>query len=204
MTDPSPAELIPSWAAVVLAGGRGERLGGVDKSGVQVRGRALLEHALDCLPAGLDVLVVGEAHHLDRAVEFVREEPAYGGPVAGLAAAVRLVGTPLVGVLACDMPEAGRLLPRLVEELAQAPADVDAVVPVDAHGRWQPLCSVARTPALASALDRLGRPKNRSVRELLGLMRVYERPCDAGESRWLQDLDTWEQIREWASASAAP
>ncbi|WP_275693401.1 NTP transferase domain-containing protein [Nocardioides sp. TF02-7] len=49
------------FAAVVLAGGRGSRLGGFDKAGIEVRGRTLLEHALDAVVDAAEVVVVGPA-----------------------------------------------------------------------------------------------------------------------------------------------
>ncbi|MEU4744233.1 NTP transferase domain-containing protein, partial [Actinosynnema sp. NPDC023658] len=49
----------PSWAAVVLAGGRGSRLGGVDKASLVVDGRTLLDHVLDAVAAARQVIVVG-------------------------------------------------------------------------------------------------------------------------------------------------
>ena len=66
-----PAEPRPA-AGIVLAGGRGSRLGGVDKPALTVAGTALIERALAAL-AGVRTVVVGPARALDDRVTVVRE-----------------------------------------------------------------------------------------------------------------------------------
>ena len=88
-------------AAVLLAGGRASRMGGIDKPALEVRGRTLLERALDAVRGAgcAPVVIVGprpEHKAVDDtdatgiAVEWAREDPPFSGPaaavVAGLAA----------------------------------------------------------------------------------------------------------------------
>ncbi|MGH8776871.1 MAG: NTP transferase domain-containing protein, partial [Jiangellaceae bacterium] len=47
------------WDAVVLAGGRGSRLGGVDKPALRIGGRTLLDTALVATAAARSTVVVG-------------------------------------------------------------------------------------------------------------------------------------------------
>ncbi|MFI8824284.1 DUF6457 domain-containing protein [Streptomyces sp. NPDC053431] len=78
-----------AYDAIVLAGGAARRLGGADKPGVRVGGRALLDRVLaGCRDAGRTV-VVAEPRGTARPVEWTREEPPGGGPVAALAAGLR-------------------------------------------------------------------------------------------------------------------
>ncbi|MEU2654288.1 DUF6457 domain-containing protein [Streptomyces sp. NPDC007325] len=73
-----------AFDAVVLAGGAARRLGGVDKPGVRVGGRALLDRVLAaCAGAGRTV-VVGDPRPTVRPVRWTREQPAGTGPVAAL------------------------------------------------------------------------------------------------------------------------
>jgi len=98
------------WDAVVLAGGQGRRLGGVDKAAVTVGGRSLLDRVLGALaavspPVGRIVVVGPERPGLvEGGVVLAREKPPGGGPVAGVAAGLAHVHAPLVAVLAVDMP----------------------------------------------------------------------------------------------------
>ncbi len=173
--------------AVILAGGRSSRLGGVAKCELVIDGSTLLELAVRSTSGAREVVVVG-----DRApdgVRRVREDPAYGGPVAAVAAG--LAGLDEVHgdsppewvlMLACDMPLAGSILPRLL-----AAASDDGAVAVDPVGHPQYLLGVYRRSALGSALARLGRPGGRAVRELVDGLRLHE-VSDEGAAG---DLDTW-------------
>ena len=182
---------MPSWTAVVLAGGRGSRMGGRDKPRLEVGGVTLLAHVVSGIPADVEVIVVGPPHDgLPRRVRFVREEPAFGGPVAALAAALPAVSTPLVGLIGADMPAAGALLRRIVDEWDGE----DALVPVDGTGRRQPLCSALDTSAMTAALDAIGDPAGRSLRDLLQLVDVRDRPLDAESSALLVDIDVPEDL----------
>ena len=49
----------PRLAAVILTGGSGVRLGGVDKSTIEIHGQTLLEHALAGTTSADEVVVVG-------------------------------------------------------------------------------------------------------------------------------------------------
>ncbi|MGW5420618.1 DUF6457 domain-containing protein [Streptomyces sp. NPDC003943] len=85
-----------AYDAIVLAGGSARRLGGADKPGVRVGGRALLDRVLaGCRDAGRTV-VVAAPRATARPVEWTREDPPGGGPVAALDAGLRRLagGTP--------------------------------------------------------------------------------------------------------------
>lgn len=85
-----------AYDAIVLAGGSARRLGGADKPGVRVGGRALLDRVLaGCRDAGRTV-VVATPRATARPVEWTREAPPGGGPVAALDAGMRRLagGTP--------------------------------------------------------------------------------------------------------------
>lgn len=56
------AEHRPRHAAIVLAGGRGSRLGGADKASIEIGGRMLLDHVLDAVEWCAPIIVVGPPH----------------------------------------------------------------------------------------------------------------------------------------------
>ncbi|MFE5630308.1 DUF6457 domain-containing protein [Streptomyces sp. NPDC056463] len=183
------------YDAVVLAGGGAKRLGGADKPGVRVGGRALLDRVLaGCRGAGLTV-VVGGRRETVRPVVWAREDPPGGGPLAGLGAGVREVGAELVLVLSADLPfldeDTGL---RLLDALTDAP-DADAALLVDADGRDQPLVAAYRAAALRREVDLLttahgtlsGLPL-RLLTQGLRLVRVTAGPLASF------DCDTWEDI----------
>jgi molybdopterin-guanine dinucleotide biosynthesis protein A len=216
---------LPSYDALVLAGGRARRLGGASKPDVVVGGRRLLAHVLGAV-AGPDVrrvVVVGpDTLVLPAGVTRTLEDPPDGGPVAGIAAglaALRDGAEPeWVLVLACDVPRVAGAVPRLVEAAQPRATDAsscvrDGVVLVDDDGRDQTLVGLYRRGALDAAVARLeageageaGGVRGASVRALvaaLDLVRLAD-PEHHGV-----DVDTWTDVlaldgKDPAAAAAA-
>jgi len=182
---PAPADL----GGIVLTGGSAVRFQGADKASIEIAGRTLLEHALGALAEVAEVVVVGDEVQTSRPVSFLREDPAGGGPAAGLLAG--LAGFPRmpgrVVVLAVDMP---LVTTATVRRLALA-AGEDGALLVDDDGRRQYLCAVYRTQALLAAAPPLEERHGLSVRRLVEGLQLAEAPATAGET---QDVDTWEDL----------
>ena len=148
--------------ALILSGGRGSRLGGVAKGALEIDGTTLLERTLAAVGAARAVVIVGAAppRVLDDRVSAVREDPAYGGPVAaigaGLAAldARREPDADAVLLLAVDMPHVAALVPELLAALDARP-EIEAVLPLDEAQRSQPLAAAYRAAALRRAIAQL-------------------------------------------------
>ncbi|MFJ4913235.1 NTP transferase domain-containing protein [Streptomyces sp. NPDC088726] len=188
-----------AYDAIVLAGGAAKRLGGADKPGLRVGGRALLDRVLAaCSDAGTTV-VVGGRRPTVRAVTWAREEPRGGGPLAALGAGVRHTGAEHLLVLSADLPFLGT---ETVGSLLAAAdrGDTEGAVCTDGDGRDQPLVAVYRAEPLRRELALLaaehgglaGLPLRLLTRELR-LSRVAADPLASF------DCDTWEDI---ASARA--
>lgn len=138
------------YDVVVLTGGRAARLGGVAKPGLLVGGVPIAARVLAAVPDAARRIVVGEPV-AGVAVDVVtREEPAGGGPVAGLAAGLAEVTAPVVAVLGGDLPF---VTAGVVRDLRSALGPgVSAAMLVDGSGRDQYLCAVWSVPALRAAL----------------------------------------------------
>ena len=85
----------PDVVAVILAGGMGERLGGAIKANIEIGGMPLLARVTAALGDGVAALLVAHGPHPRAALALTQrhipipDRPAdYGGPLAGLAAAV--------------------------------------------------------------------------------------------------------------------
>jgi molybdopterin-guanine dinucleotide biosynthesis protein A len=196
----------PSYDALVLAGGRARRLGGVSKPDVVVGGRRLLAHVLGAVdgPDVRRVVVVGpDTLALPTGVTRTLEDPPDGGPVAGIAAglaALRDGAEPeWVLVLACDVPRVAGAVPRLVgaaspRATGASPQVRDGVVLVDDHGRDQPLVGLYRRAALDAAVARLdaGGVRGASVRALVDALDLV-RLADIEHHG--VDVDTWADVR---------
>ncbi len=150
--------------AVVLAGGAGRRMGdGVDKAGLVLAGRTLLDRVLSAA-AGVAgrLVVVGPPRPvgIDRAVIFVQEATPGGGPVPAVAAAADALGGAAVAlVLAVDLPLLTTAdLARLVDTLVAAGPGVGAAAATDPSGRPNPLLAAYRPSVLRAADGFPGRP----------------------------------------------
>jgi molybdopterin-guanine dinucleotide biosynthesis protein A len=127
----------------ILAGGRGSRLGGVDKAALDVAGRPLMEHVLATVgPLARDIIVVANDDRLagDPRLTLIRDPEPHAGVLPALLAALDAAITPLLFLLACDMPFVER---GVIRYLLSRAADTDAVVPHVA-GRDQPMHAVYR------------------------------------------------------------
>lgn len=211
--------MTPRYDAVVLAGGRARRLGGVSKPGVVVAGRALLDHVLAAVAGARQVVVVGPPQLARPGVTTVLEDPPDGGPVAGLAAGLAALtgpalpagsrsGSPaeaadrpadlaattplpeLVAVLACDVPRAVDAVDALLAVAVGTGADGARLVAPD--GSPQHLVAVYRRTALADALAALGSPRGASMRRLVEALRLADVPDTTGAGA---DADTWQDVR---------
>ncbi len=121
-------------AAIVLAGGRGSRLGGVRKADLVVGGRRLLDVVLDACAGCAPIVVVGEEDlGVREGVLHTREDPPFSGPAAGLAAGSSALHDGERAVpewvlcLGCDQPGAPVAVPALRRAAAEVGDDVDAI-----------------------------------------------------------------------------
>ena len=175
--------------ALVLCGGDSRRLGsdGSDKTAATLGATTVLDHLLDALPADWPVVAVGPERPIGRSVRWTRESPAGGGPVAAVAAGLRLVDTELLVVLAGDMPFAAPAATGLAAAL-QDDATTDAVVSADPDGRPNPLLAAYRTAYVREALP--DPPADAPARSLLALAHTTV-PVDDADAL---DVDTPEAL----------
>ncbi|MCL4762314.1 MAG: molybdenum cofactor guanylyltransferase [Burkholderiales bacterium] len=94
---------------VVLAGGMGRRMGGVDKGLVPLHGRALVAHVLDRFAPQVGTIVVNANQNTERYAAFGHPVVAdavggFAGPLAGLHAGMAASATPYVATVPCDSP----------------------------------------------------------------------------------------------------
>jgi molybdopterin-guanine dinucleotide biosynthesis protein A len=192
-TEPTAGARPIEHDAIILAGGGGTRLGGVDKAALEVGGRPLLSRVLDGVRSARRTVVVGAVPVPDDILQTV-EVPAGGGPVAGIAAGLRALADPpgWVLVLAVDQPQAAQAVPDLLAGAANADPGVDMVCPDDRSGHPQWLLAAYRSVSLSRVLAPLGTGHDVSVRRLVGGLRVVRL-----RSEYTGDVDTWADHSAW-------
>ncbi|KAF0163798.1 MAG: mobA [Rhodocyclaceae bacterium] len=115
---------------VVLAGGRGQRMGGVDKGLQDLDGRPLVQWVLTRLSPQVDSVLINANQNLARYAELgctvlPDSIPDFAGPLAGLHAALSRATTPLLLTVPCDSPFLpGDLAQRLRDALEAQGAEL--------------------------------------------------------------------------------
>jgi len=115
---------------VILAGGRGARMGGVDKGLVEVAGRPMVEHVLAALERQAGAVAINANRSTERYARYGHpvipdRMDGFQGPLAGMASALESAATELLLFVPCDSPLVDASLgPRLHAALAERGADV--------------------------------------------------------------------------------
>jgi len=145
--------------ALILAGGAGRRMGGVDKGLMRLDGRPLVQHVIDAIAPQVAGIVISANRNLDRyrrmGYPVIEDRLSdYPGPLAGIAGGLEQAETRYLVALPCDTP---RPPSDLVERLRGALIENHARLAV-AHdgGRLQPLhfvCETALHASVSRALD---------------------------------------------------
>ncbi len=188
--------------AIIVAGGRGSRLGGVSKPLLEHHGETLLEHSLNAVTDAESIAVVG-THALAAAVTrymetapdtqrvvITREYPNYAGPAAAVAAGRAALddgpddesaqwpqrASELTVVLAADLLDPAPVVRALLEESAKQAPGINAWVPQDAGGALQTLACAITTTALRAAIEQASTPhgslENASMMRLLATVHM--------------------------------
>ena len=142
---------------VILAGGRGSRMGGIDKGLQDLQGRPMMQWVLERLVPQVGSVLISANRNLPRYAGFgcpvlPDNIPDFAGPLAGLHAALAQAATPLVATVPCDSPFLpADLVPRLHAALVADKAEL----------------------AVARAGDRVHRAFCLARRELLPQLEVF-------------------------------
>ncbi|MEN8710807.1 MAG: molybdenum cofactor guanylyltransferase MobA [Arenicellales bacterium] len=139
--------------AVVLAGGRGRRLGGQDKGLMDLDGKPLIEHILELVTPQVSAVIINanrnQQVYADLGHPVISDNMAdYQGPLAGFAVALAACNTDYIMTLPCDGP----YVPvDLVSRLSAAMKDNDAELAVAYDGqRMQPVYALIPRSLLGS------------------------------------------------------
>lgn len=160
---------------ILLAGGRGERMGrGIPKAMVVLEGDTLLARAAATLAAVCDELVVAAPPEIELPLPTGAHrilDPGEG-PLGGLAVAAALVPSEIAIALGVDFP---LVRPETLAALADGIGEALAVVPAP-EGRPQPLVAAYAAKGLAALAASFERGERSVVRALESL-----------HPRWLDD-----------------
>ena len=115
---------------VILAGGRGRRMGGVDKGLTQLVGKPMLWHVLEALQPQVTKVIINANRNLESYREFGHQIVSdligdFSGPLAGMASGMQAATTTYIVTVPCDSPLiAGDLVARMYHDLNDHAAEI--------------------------------------------------------------------------------
>lgn len=189
---------------LILAGGQGRRMGGVDKGLTALRGRPMVTWVLERLAPQVGEVLINANQNLDRYRDFgypvlTDEIGGFAGPLAGLHAGMKAAQHAFVLMVPCDSPFLpADLAQRLFEALNANHADLAVA---KTGGQPYPVFALARTallPHLTAFLERGGR----TVYAWYDLIKVTEVAFDDQEQAFA-NINTTDELKAMeASASS--
>jgi len=157
-------------AGIVLAGGAGRRVEGLNKGLLKYQDRALIEHVVDRIKPQVAQLVISANHDIDKYQQYSKtvirdEQESYQGPIAGILASIDSINEnaniTAVLVCTCDTPKLPEtLFARLSAVLKKS---ITVSVAHDGERRQNLHCLIKREawPSLLEFYDSGGRAIHR-------------------------------------------
>ena len=168
---------LPPCSILLLAGGRGQRMGGQDKGLIEWRGQPLIAHLHEVVRPLTDDLIISCNRNAERYAAYADRlvsdaESDFPGPLAGILAGLDAARHDWLLVLPCDAPLIDHALLQALREKAEGNPATPVMVKQDEQ--WQLMfCLLPR-----SALGRLQEEWQKGQRSpLRALLRLDARAC---------------------------
>jgi molybdopterin-guanine dinucleotide biosynthesis protein A len=192
--------VLSSVTGLILAGGRGSRMGGVDKGLQPFRGKRLVDHVFERLAPQVGGVIINANQNQEEYKSFgVRVVSdaigGFAGPLAGLHAGLSVSKRPFLASVPCDSP----FLPTdLVERLHARLDQIGAELAVAKTGEQpHPVFSLMRR----SVFDHLGdflKNGGRKIDAWYATLNVVEVAFD-DEAEAFSNINTREELNGWES-----
>lgn len=137
---------------LILAGGRAQRMGGIDKGLIPFHDKPLIESAIERLKPQVDTILINANRNITKYAHYgypviMDETPDFSGPLAGFSIGLKHCATPYLLTSPCDSP----LLPldlaqRMLTKLEAENLDLVYASSEEANGKvWaQPVFCLMR------------------------------------------------------------
>ena len=187
--------MIEDCTAIILAGGNSQRMGS-DKASLLLDGQSLLHRVTATMRQVFPkVMLSVRQPRPEIDLPQIRDDPAYAGPLAGLASGLAAADTGWVFAVGCDMPF---IMPEVIELMWQRREGCQAVVPV-VQGYPQPLAAFyARTSlgVMRTLQESDGKKSLQAVLKRLEVCYVEESQIQSVDPclRSFLDLDTLQDL----------
>lgn len=190
---------------LILAGGRAQRMGGIDKGLVSFMGKPLIEHAIARLIPQVEFILINANRNQDHYAQYghaviADQHPDFAGPLAGFAAGLEHCNTEYLLSVPCDSPVFPlNLSERMLEEMISTQSDLVYASSIDPTGTiWtQPVfCLMRRSvqQSLQEFLDQGGRKIDRWFESLHSSTVVFADDAAFANTNTPEELQALEQV----------
>ncbi|WP_445177539.1 molybdenum cofactor guanylyltransferase MobA [Pseudomonas sp. McL0111] len=192
MTENTP---LPPCSILLLAGGRGQRMGGQDKGLIEWQGEPLIAHLQRKVRSLTDDLIISCNRNRERYASFadqlvMDDEQDFPGPLAGILAGLKAARHGHLLVLPCDVPRIDALLLQDMRETAARHREKPLMLRHDDH--WEPLLCVIPV-ALLAAFEEAWNAGERSPGRIMRNLGATALQCPDNDPR-LANLNTPELL----------
>jgi molybdopterin-guanine dinucleotide biosynthesis protein A len=182
---------------LILAGGQGRRMGGVDKGLQPLRDRPMVEWVLERLQPQVADIVINANQNRDTYARYGHpvigdEIGGFAGPLAGLHAGLKSTTRPFILTVPCDSPFLPRDL-RMRLHAASIAANADLAV-AKTGDRSHPVFALVRTSVLPH-LETFLQGGGRKIDAWYATLNVVEVPFD-DEADAFSNINTRDELRE--------
>ncbi len=193
---------LPLCSILLLAGGRGQRMGGQDKGLVEWQGEPLIAHLQRKVRALTDDLIISCNRNRERYALFadqlvVDDQDDFPGPLAGIRAGLKAARHSHLLVLPCDVPRIDQALLHSMRETANQNPEKPLMLRHDEH--WEPLLCVIPV-ALLEAFEDAWYAGERSPGRVMRNLGAIALECPDNDPR-LANLNTPELLNSHNTVS---
>ena len=194
--------MTPKITGLILAGGRGSRMGSVDKGLQPFKGTPMVAHVLARFQPQVDEILINANRSIDEYSAFGYRVIAdaidgYAGPLAGLHIGMTHASHPLVATVPCDSPFLPLdLIARLSNALQEANAELAVAKTFD---QPHPVFCLVKT-TLAPHLQAFLQSGQRKIDKWYATLNVVEVAFDDEEAAF-SNINTVEELKSFESST---
>ena len=194
--------MTPKITGLILAGGRGSRMGSVDKGLQPFKGTPMVAHVLARFQPQVDEILINANRSIDEYSAFGYRVIAdaidgFAGPLAGLHIGMTHASHPLVATVPCDSPFLPLdLIARLSNALQEANAELAVAKTFD---QPHPVFCLVKT-TLAPHLQAFLQSGQRKIDKWYATLNVVEVAFDDEEAAF-SNINTVEELKSFESST---
>jgi molybdopterin-guanine dinucleotide biosynthesis protein A len=141
--------------AIILAGGKNTRMGGLDKSMLPVKGVPMIRHIVNQLELHFSEILIGAGDPENYGFlgnRIIQDEVKGMGPLMGIYSCLLSSGNDLNFITACDIPD---IRIDFIRNMLEHSAGADIVMPVNGINDYEPLHAIYRKSVIPAARNLL-------------------------------------------------